>query len=213
MGGYGSGRPAKRGVIEQRWRLDVRTCARHGWLRPGAAGTLSWSQDGEESGSASYRALEWLLELRYAIVSDEDERAPMVTSPYYYSGSADKSKTFQNGDTLVGGTLSSVPMLMFQPGYAADTKFLGGQPYVGLGWGPAYNRTSVDITLSQPALERTRTDSITGGADLYPYASLAWASGNDNWMAYLTASKAMQSSGRSAFRWVAPGNRCADYLL
>ncbi len=110
----------------------------------------------------------------------------LVTSPYYYSGSADKSKTFQNGDTLVGGTKSSVPMLMFQPGYAADTKFLGGQPYVGLGWGPAYNRTSVDIIQSQPALERTRTDSITGGADLYPYASLAWASGNDNWMAYLT---------------------------
>lgn len=77
MGGYGSGRPALRGVIEQRWRLDVRTCARHGRLRPGAVGTLSWTQDGEEAGSASYRALEEALELRYAIASDQDERIPV----------------------------------------------------------------------------------------------------------------------------------------
>jgi hypothetical protein len=70
--------------------------------------------------------------------------------------------------------------------WAADTKLLGGQPYVGLGWGFGNNRTSVDVTLSQPAIDRTRTDSITGGTDLYPFASLAWTSGNDNWMTYLT---------------------------
>ena len=67
-----------------------------------------------------------------------------------------------------------------------DTKILDGQPYVGLGWGPGYNRTSVDITLTQPALNVGRSDSITGGTDLYPFASLAWTKGNDNWMTYLT---------------------------
>ena len=76
--------------------------------------------------------------------------------------------------------------MLFQPGYSADTKILGGQPYVGLGWGPGYNRTSVDITLTQPALNVGRSDSITGGTDLYPFASLAWTKGNDNWMTYLT---------------------------
>jgi len=110
----------------------------------------------------------------------------LITMPYFYDGSADKSKTFQRGDELVAGVKSKVPLMLFQPGYAADTKILEGQPYVGLGWGPGYNRTSVDVTLSQPALERTRTDSITGGTDLYPYASLAWASGNNNWMTYVT---------------------------
>ena len=110
----------------------------------------------------------------------------LVTTPYYYNGSADKSKTFQKGDTLVVGVKSTVALMLFQPGYSADTKILGGQPYVGLGWGPGYNRTSVDITLTRPALNVGRADSITGGTDLYPFASLAWTKGNDNWMTYLT---------------------------
>jgi hypothetical protein len=110
----------------------------------------------------------------------------LVAIPYYYNGSANAAKTFQIGDTVAAGLKTSVPLLLFQPGYATETKILGGQPYIGLGWGPGGNRTSVDITLSQLAAERTRSDSISGGTDLYPYASLAWASGNDNWMTYLT---------------------------
>jgi hypothetical protein len=110
----------------------------------------------------------------------------LVTSPYYYNGSAAKDKTFQIGETVAAGIRSSAPLLLFQPGYAAETKILDGQPYVGLGWGPGSNRTSVDITFSQPALGGTRSDSISGGTDLYPFASLAWASGNDNWMTYVT---------------------------
>jgi len=110
----------------------------------------------------------------------------LVTMPYYYDGSADKSKTFHKGGTLVAGVKSTVALTLFQPGYAPDTKILDGQPYVGLGWGPGYNRTSVDITLTQPALNVGRSDSITGGTDLYPFASLSWTKGNDNWMTYLT---------------------------
>jgi hypothetical protein len=110
----------------------------------------------------------------------------LITNPYYYDGSADRSKTFQRGDTLTAGVKSTAALLLLQPGYSADTKILDGQPYIGLGWGPGYARTSVDITLSQPALELSRADSITGGTDLYPFASLAWTKGNDNWLAYLT---------------------------
>jgi hypothetical protein len=110
----------------------------------------------------------------------------LISAPYYYNGSANKDKTFQIGETVTAGVKSEVPLLLLQPGYAAQEKILGGQPYVGLGWGPGYNRTSVDVTLSQPAIDRTRTDSITGGTDLYPFASLAWTSGNNNWMTYVT---------------------------
>ena len=105
---------------------------------------------------------------------------------YYYSGSADKSHTFQNGDTLVAGVKSQMPLLIVQPGYAADSKILGGQPYVGLGWGFGNNYTAVDVTLSQPSIGVSRSDSITGGLDLYPIASLSWTSGNNNWMTYVT---------------------------
>jgi hypothetical protein len=110
----------------------------------------------------------------------------LITSPYYYNGSANKDKTFQIGETVTAGVKTEAPLLLLQPGYAAQEKILGGQPYVGMGWGPGANRTSVDLTLSQPAIERTRSDSITGGTDLYPFASLAWAKDNDNWMTYLT---------------------------
>lgn len=110
----------------------------------------------------------------------------LVAAPYYYNGSADRSRTFQTGETVSGGLKSIVPLVLFQPGYAFEDKVLGGQPYVGLGWGPGNNRTSVDLSLSQPARTRSNSDSVTGGTDLYPFASLAWAHGNDNWMTYVT---------------------------
>ena len=110
----------------------------------------------------------------------------LAITPYYYSGSAEVSKTFQRGDSLVAGTQSTSPLLTFQPGYATQAKILGGQAFVGLAWGPGNNRASVDLALSQPALSVSRADSITGGSDLYPFASLAWVNGNDNFMTYLT---------------------------
>jgi hypothetical protein len=110
----------------------------------------------------------------------------LITSPYYYNGSANKNRTFQVGETVAAGVKTNAPLLLFQPGYAAEGKILDGQPYAGLGWGPGSNRTAVDITLSQPAFAGTRSDSITGGTDLYPFANLAWASGYNNWMTYVT---------------------------
>ena len=110
----------------------------------------------------------------------------LVASPYYYNGSASKSTTLQKGDTATAGLKSSAPLLLLQPGYAFEEKIWGGQPYVGVGWGPGYNSTTADVTLSRPAISGSRSDSITGGTDLYPFASLAWAKGNDNWMTYLT---------------------------
>jgi hypothetical protein len=110
----------------------------------------------------------------------------LTVLPYYYSGSADTSKSFQKGETVGVGLKSSAPLLLLQPGYAFEEKLLGGQPYVGLGWGPGHNKTTLDVTLSPAGIAASRSDSVTGGTDLYPFASLAWNKGNDNWMAYLT---------------------------
>ncbi len=110
----------------------------------------------------------------------------LATLPYYYSGSADASKSFQHGNTLIAGLNTTASLLLFQLGYAFEEKLLGGQPYVGVGWGPGINRTSADLTLSPPGLGGSRSDSVTGGTDLYPFASLTWSHGNDNWMTYLT---------------------------
>lgn len=110
----------------------------------------------------------------------------LVSTAYYYNGSADKTTTFQHGNTLSTGIKSDSPLLLLQLGYATESKFLGVRPYFGLAWGPESNNTSVNASLSKPALSGLRNDNVSGGTDLYPSASLAWNNGNHNWMSYIT---------------------------
>jgi hypothetical protein len=108
--------------------------------------------------------------------------------PYYYNGSADASKTFARGNNLVTGLDSHVGLLNAQLGYAWDTKVLGGVPMIGLSWGAGNSPTSANLLATLPELspQRTLSDSVTGGTDLYPIATLSWNKDNDNWMTYLT---------------------------
>jgi len=108
--------------------------------------------------------------------------------PYYYNGSADSSKTFPRGNTLVTDLDSHVGLMNAQLGYAWDAKVLGGVPMLGLSWGAGNNGTAANLftTLPLPTSERTLSDSVTGGTDLYPIAALSWSKDNDNWMTYLT---------------------------
>src|SRR5262249_45990822 len=112
----------------------------------------------------------------------------LVLLPYYYNGSADSSQSFHRGGAVTAGLQAQSPLLLAQLGYAPETKILGGQPYVGLGWGVARNSTQADVSVSLSDLgpTRNRSDSIVGGTDLYPAARLAWTKGNDNWMTYVT---------------------------
>ena len=114
--------------------------------------------------------------------------ASVTLIPYYYNGSANGSKSFLRGDELVAGVSAQVPLLLVQPGYASEARILNGQPFVGLAFGGGKNSTQIDVTVTAPNLngQRATSDSTTGGTDLYPYASLSWNSGVDNWMSYLT---------------------------
>jgi hypothetical protein len=108
--------------------------------------------------------------------------------PYYYNGSAEPSKTFPKGNTLVTKVDSHVGLMNVQLAYAWDTKVLGGVPMVGLSWGAGNNGTSANLLAMLPGADphATRSDSVNGGTDLYPIATLSWSKDNDNWMAYLT---------------------------
>ena len=112
--------------------------------------------------------------------------ASLVLSPYYYNGEADDSKSFPKGEAINAGLDASVPLMLAQLGYAFDTKILGGRPYLGMAWGVGKSRTSADVTVSPLGVELARSDTTSGGTDLYPFASLAWDKGNNNWMTYLT---------------------------
>lgn len=108
--------------------------------------------------------------------------------PYYYSGSADRSKTFPRGDTLVAGVDSHVGLVNMQLAYAWDSKLFGGVPMIGLSWGAGNNGTSANLLASLPSAspQAAVSDSVSGGTDLYPIATLSWNKGNDNGMVYLT---------------------------
>lgn len=110
----------------------------------------------------------------------------LVVLPYAYSGSADKSKTFQHGQSVNAGLSSRESFALFQLGYSAEEKFLGGQPYIGIGWGPGANTTTASVSVTNPNSEFNRANSITGTTDIYPLASLAWNQGNNNFMTYVT---------------------------
>ena len=109
----------------------------------------------------------------------------MTLLPYYYNGSASRSKTFQRaGRTLSAGLDTTAALMIIQPSYAPHTTILGGQPSVGLGFGFGGNWTSASATLGGPGL--SRSDSAGGALDLYPIVSNSWNSGSHNWMVYAT---------------------------
>jgi hypothetical protein len=110
----------------------------------------------------------------------------LVLMPYVYSGKADKSKTFQHGQSLNAGLSARESIFLFQLGYSAEEKILGGQPYVGVGWGPGANTTTASASVSGLNTEFNKANSVTGSTDIYPLASLAWNKGNNNFMTYLT---------------------------
>ncbi len=110
----------------------------------------------------------------------------LVVMPYVYTGSADKSKTFQHGESVSAGVKARESILVFQLGYSSEEKILGGQPYIGVGWGPGANTTTAFASFTNSNLEMNRANSVSGTTDIFPLASLAWNKGNDNFMTYIT---------------------------
>ena len=105
---------------------------------------------------------------------------------YYHSGNASVDELHLRGDTAALGLNSRLPLLLTQPTYAPETKWLGGQLAIGVGFGYGKDTTQADISVSPRGIQFDRSDSDSGWTDLYPVVNLAWASGNDNWMTYLT---------------------------
>jgi len=113
----------------------------------------------------------------------------MPTQLYYYNGSADASKTFQRGDSANVGLSSQAALIFFTPMWVPNEKWFGGQPSFSLTFGGGWNSTSADLSVSTVRFGTQtldRSDSDSGGADLYPQAQIAWTSGNNNWMTYVT---------------------------
>ena len=105
---------------------------------------------------------------------------------YYYDGDGAGDKSLPRGDSVALGLNSRLPLLLAQPTYAPDTKLLGGQLAMGVGFGYGKDTTQADVSVSPRGTEFDRSDSDSGLTDLYPVVNLAWSSGEHNWMTYLT---------------------------
>ena len=110
----------------------------------------------------------------------------LVAMPYVYSGNADKSKTFQHGTSINAGLSARESLVLMQLGYVAQEKILGGQPYLGVGWGPGANTTTASVSVVNPSTQLNRSNTSNGSTDIYPLASLTWNQGNNNFKTYVT---------------------------
>jgi hypothetical protein len=107
----------------------------------------------------------------------------------YYHTSADsgRSRNFAIGGNLVAGIDVSADLVFFAPTYTWAEPVLGGQAAFSLVWAAGQMQVSVDAVLTGPGgntINRSRTDTVEGGADLYPLATIKWTQGNGNWLAY-----------------------------
>ncbi len=110
----------------------------------------------------------------------------LVAMPYVYSGNADKSKNFQHGTSINAGLSARESLVLMQLGYVAEEKILGGQPYLGVGWGPGANTTTASVSVVNPSTQLNRSNTSNGSTDIYPLASLTWNQGNNNFKTYVT---------------------------
>lgn len=110
----------------------------------------------------------------------------LVAMPYVYSGNADKSKSFQHGTSINAGLSARESLILMQLGYVAEEKILGGQPYLGVGWGPGTNTTTASVSVVNPSTQLNRSNTSNGSTDIYPLASLTWNQGNNNFKTYVT---------------------------
>ena len=110
----------------------------------------------------------------------------LVAMPYVYSGNADKSKSFQHGTSINAGLSARESLVLMQLGYVAEEKILGGQPYLGVGWGPGTNTTTASVSVVNPSTQLNRSNTSNGSTDIYPLASVTWNQGNNNFKTYVT---------------------------
>ena len=134
----------------------------------------------------------------------------LVAIPYVYSGKADKSKTFQRGTSLNAGVSTRESLVLMQLGYVGEEKILGGQPYIGLGWGPGSNTTTASISATNPSAQLNRANTSNGSTDIYPLASLTWNQGNNNYKAYVTGDIPVGTYNRTSLASIGIGHAALD---
>jgi hypothetical protein len=137
----------------------------------------------------------------------------MPTQVYYYNGNASATKNFQRGDSLSAGLNSQAAFVFFTPTWVPDEKWFGGQPSFALTFGGGWNSTSASLSASTVhlgTLTFDRSDTDSGGTDLYPQAQIAWTSGYNSWMTYVTGDLPVGSYSSTRLSNIGLGHTAID---
>lgn len=106
---------------------------------------------------------------------------------YHVSENAGGQKNFIVGGNLTAGIDAKGDLLFFFPTYTWAQPVLGGQAAFGVGWAVGHLRGTADILITPRQgipVEAKRTDTVSGGSDLYGLGTLKWHDGNNNYLAY-----------------------------
>jgi hypothetical protein len=137
-----------------------------------------------DEGGASF----WLPGQMSSFAATPGEAGFSLPLVYYHtSADAGGARNFAVGGNLVAGLDVSADLVFFVPTYVFAEPVLGGQAALSMAWAAGRMEVGADAVITGPqgnTINLSRTDTVEGGADLYPMATLKWNRGNDNWMAY-----------------------------
>jgi hypothetical protein len=120
-----------------------------------------------------------------AVPSEPGWSVPLVY--YHVSADAGASKNFITGGLLTAGIDATGDLLFFFPTYTFTQPVLGAQAAFALGWAVGHLRGSAEVSVTGPqgnTINEQRTDTITGGSDLYGLGTLKWADSTNYYLAY-----------------------------
>jgi hypothetical protein len=133
----------------------------------------------------------WLPGQMASFAASQGEPGWSVPLVYYHtSADASASMNFNVGGNLVAGLDATADLVFFAPTYTAKQPILGGQAAVNLVWPAGEMKVRADAVITGPQgnpINLSRTDTVSGGGDLYAMGTLKWAQGKNNWLAYVNA--------------------------
>jgi hypothetical protein len=123
---------------------------------------------------------------------------------YYYSGRAPASAG--PSSAVTPGTRSQSWQLSASPTWAPEAKLLAGQLALMLSAGFGSNATQLAAT----GASGPESQTVGGATDFAPAATLAWQSGDDSWMVYLTGNVPVGSYASARLSNVGIGHGAFD---
>jgi hypothetical protein len=131
----------------------------------------------------------WLPGQMGSFAAVPGEPGPSVPLVYYHmSADANASRSFIIGGNLVAGLNAKADLLFIAPTYTFTEPVAGAQAALSLVWPVGRTRVTADAVVTDAqgtTVSRSRTDTASGGGDLYPLGSLKWKDGNNYWLGYL----------------------------